>query len=145
LGGFLNTLADPSNQSWRSLPYVTNLKSFSNARLTKLANENYGKHRVPTLRNVDKRPDSGFVKTFGHNGYFKSLWSIVHFYNTRDVKPACADSLTKEEIALAQGCWPAPEIAETVNHSELGNLGMTRQEEKDLVRFLQTLSDGWQQ
>jgi len=25
------------------------------------------------------------VKAYGHNGYFTSLKSIVHFYNTRDV------------------------------------------------------------
>jgi len=30
---------------------------------------NYGKHKVPTLRNVDKRPYSSFVKAYGHNGY----------------------------------------------------------------------------
>jgi cytochrome c peroxidase len=37
---------------------------------------------VPTLRNVDKRPSSDFVKAYGHNGYFKSLKAIVHFYDT---------------------------------------------------------------
>ena len=45
-----------------------------------------GKHKVPTLRNVDKRPSPAFVKAYGHNGYFKSLEEIVHFYNTRDVR-----------------------------------------------------------
>jgi cytochrome c peroxidase len=44
---------------------------------------------VPTLRNVDKRPDPGFVKAYGHNGYFTSLKAIVHFCNTRDVLPRC--------------------------------------------------------
>ena len=32
---------------------------------------------------------SAFVKAYGHNGYFTSLKSIVHFYNTRDVLPRC--------------------------------------------------------
>jgi hypothetical protein len=41
-----------------------------------------GKHKVPTLRNVDLRPFNGLVKAYGHNGYFKSLKAIVHFYNT---------------------------------------------------------------
>jgi len=27
------------------------------------------------------------MTVFGHNGYFKSLEEIVHFYNTRDVEP----------------------------------------------------------
>ncbi len=46
----------------------------------------WGKHKVPTLRNVDLRPDPGFVKAYGHNGFFKSLEEIAHFYNTRDVE-----------------------------------------------------------
>jgi cytochrome c peroxidase len=45
----------------------------------------HGKFKIPTLRNVDKRPNTSFVKAYGHNGYFKSLEDIVHFYNTRDV------------------------------------------------------------
>jgi cytochrome c peroxidase len=45
---------------------------------------NQARFQVPTLRNVDKRPDPGFVKAHGHNGYFTSLKAIVHFYNTRD-------------------------------------------------------------
>jgi cytochrome c peroxidase len=48
------------------------------------------------------------------------------FYNTRDVDPS----------------WPAPEVSETVNHDELGNLGLTSKEEDDIVAFLLTLSDG---
>jgi cytochrome c peroxidase len=85
-----------------------------------------GKQKVPTLRNVDKRPALGFVKAYGHNGYFKSLAEIVHFYNTRDV-----------------AAWPPAEVPETVNTSELGDLGLTAQEEADLVEFLKTLNDGY--
>ena len=85
-----------------------------------------GKHKVPTLRNVDKQPSKGFVKAFGHNGYFKSLEEIVRFYNTRDV-----------------AMWPAPEVPDTVNTEELGNLGLNRGEENAIVAFLRTLSDGY--
>ncbi len=108
-----------------------------------LAAENMGKHKVPTLRNVDKRPYPGFVKAFGHNGYFKSLKGIVHFYNTRDVKPVCPDPFTREADALALGCWPEPEIAANVNRSELGDLKLTDAEEDAIVAFLRTLSDGY--
>ena len=94
---------------------------------------NDGKHKVPTLRNVDLRPNPGFVKAYGHNGYFKSLEEIVHFYNTRDVpgegwkgKP-----------------WPQAEVSANVNKVELGDLGLTHDEESDLVAFLKTLSDGY--
>jgi len=108
-----------------------------------LAPENYGKQKVPTLRNLDKRPYPMFVKAYGHNGYFKSLKGIVHFYNTRDVKPLCADPLTPMEEALAQDCWPEPEVAENVNTDELGNLGLSDEEEDAIVVFLKTLSDGF--
>jgi cytochrome c peroxidase len=51
------------------------------ARWLPLVPDNQGRFRVPTLRNVDKRPDPTFVKAYGHNGYFKSLKAIVPFYN----------------------------------------------------------------
>jgi cytochrome c peroxidase len=103
----------------------------------------WGKQKVPTLRNVDLRPDESFVKAYGHNGYFKSLEGIVHFYNTRDVKPECPELYTEAE-ALAAGCWPAPEVAENVNRDELGDLGLTAEEEAAIVAFLKALSDGYQ-
>ncbi|MFZ0931203.1 MAG: cytochrome c peroxidase [Syntrophobacteraceae bacterium] len=102
----------------------------------------YGKHKVPTLRNVDKRPYPAFVKAYGHNGYFKSLESIVHFYNTRDVLPVCSEPLATGNMP-GDNCWPAPEFPETVNKKELGNLGLSREEEACIVAFLETLSDGW--
>ena len=88
----------------------------------------WGKQKVPTLRNVDLRPAKKFVKAYSHNGYFKSLEEIVHFYNTRDVPGAG---------------WPAPEVAVNINTTEMGNLGLNRGEELAIVAFLQTLSDGY--
>jgi len=85
-----------------------------------------GKQKVPTVRNVGMRPYPGFVQAYGHNGYFKSLYEIVHFYNTRDVDG-----------------WPAPEVAMNVNHDELGNLGLSYDEEMAIVAFMNTLTDGW--
>jgi len=90
------------------------------------ASENDGKQKVPSLRNVDKRPSADFVKAYGHNGYFKSLKEIVHFYNTRDVE-----------------VWPPPEVSSTVNTSELGSLSLSSNEEDAIVAFLKTLSDGF--
>lgn len=104
---------------------------------------NYGKQKVPTLRNVDKRPSEGSPKAYSHNGYFKSLKGIVHFYNTRDIKRACVNPLTTEADALRQNCWPAPEIPVNVNKRELGNLRLTDSEEDAIVAFLKTLSDGF--
>jgi len=107
------------------------------------ADANRGKQKVPTLRNVDKRPYPELVKAYGHNGYFKSLEQIVHFYNTRDVKPACADNFTRVEEALAQGCWPQAEVPVNVNTAELGNLKLTAAQETAIVAFMKTLSDGY--
>jgi cytochrome c peroxidase len=81
-----------------------------------------GKFKVMSLRNIH------LTKPYAHNGYFKKLEEITHFYNTRDV--------------VAEG-WPAPEYGDTVNTDELGNLGLSDKDEDALVRFMKTLSDGW--
>jgi cytochrome c peroxidase len=81
---------------------------------------------VPTLRNVGKKPGNGFTKAYMHNGVFKSLKEVVHFYNTRDIE-----------------VWPEPEVAENINSDELGNLGLTDAEEDAIVAFMMTLSDGY--
>jgi len=92
-----------------------------------------GKFKVPTLRNVDRRPYPSFVKAYGHNGYFKSLREIVHFYNTRDVAGAGWKGVP----------WPAAEYAANMNTSAVGHLGLTATQEKAIVAFLKTLSDGY--
>jgi cytochrome c peroxidase len=109
------------------------------------AEANLGKHKVPTLRNVDKWDATlgSKLKAYGHNGYFKSLEQIVHFYNTRDAKPVCADNFTRVEEALAQGCWPQPEVPVNVNTAELGDLKLTAAQEAAIVAFMKTLSDGY--
>lgn len=86
-----------------------------------------GKHKVPTLRNVALEPYDGFVNSYMHNGVFTTLEEVVHFYNTRDVED-----------------WPEPEVPMNVNTDELGDLGLTPDEEAAIVAFLRTLSDGYQ-
>jgi cytochrome c peroxidase len=81
-----------------------------------------GKFKVMTLRNI------GLTKPYAHNGFFKELKDITHFYNTRDV--------------VAEG-WPAPEYPDTINTEELGDLGLSDKDEAALVKFMRTLSDGW--
>ena len=114
---------NPDGMAWIDMGLGGFLKSIGEAY-----EDEIGKHKVPTLRNVDKRPYEGFVKVFGHNGYFKSLEEIVHFYNTRDVESEN---------------WPMAEVPETVNSDELGNLGLTLEEEAAIVAFMKTLSDGY--
>lgn len=64
---------------------------------------------------------------------------IINFYNTSDVKLACPGAYTE----LAAECLPAPEVGQNVNTAELGNLGVSSEEEDDIVNFLKTLSDGY--
>lgn len=101
----------------------------------------WGKMRVPTLRNVDLRPHPTDVKAYMHNGVFKSLEEVVRFYNTRDVLPRCTTVNTRAD--WGELCWPAPEVDVNVNTTELGSLGLTRAEEADLVAFMKALSDGY--
>jgi len=109
------------------------------ARWAPLAPANQARMQVPTLRNVDKRPNPDFVKAYGHNGYFTSLKAIVHFYNTRDVLPRCQPHDAGEGMT----CWPAPESTDNMNKSHVGNLGLSDAEEDAIVSFMQTLSDGF--
>lgn len=82
--------------------------------------EEMGKMKVPTLRNV------AATAPYSHNGFFKTLKEIVHFYNTRDVAN-----------------WPPPEVPDNVNDSELGDLGLTNKDEEAIVAFMKTLTDGY--
>jgi cytochrome c peroxidase len=87
-----------------------------------------GKVKVPTLRNVSKKPNPQFVKAYLHNGVFKSVKDVVRFYNLRDV--------TRDKYLL-------PDVKANINRDDLGNLGLTSEEEDDIVAFLETLSDGY--
>jgi len=53
---------------------------------------------VQRCATVDKRPYPSFVKAYGHNGYSKSLKSVVHFYNTRDVLQRCGQDLGRDYV-----------------------------------------------
>jgi cytochrome c peroxidase len=125
---------------------------------------NFGEHKTPTLRNVDKRPWKGFTKAYTHNGWFKSLEGIVHFYNTAAMEEdlalfpflgpklhnvcRCPPEITTLEEALAydegecEGCWPAPESTNNIAIPfVVGNLGLTPEEEAAIVAYLKTLTD----
>jgi cytochrome c peroxidase len=103
------------------------------------AEAQWGKHKTPTLRNLTKRPAPGFVKAYGHNGYFKSVMEIVHFYNLRDVLPVCDDGGVPNVT-----CWPASEVSENLD-DRLGNLQLQPAEGMALIEFLKTLDDGFTQ
>lgn len=126
-----------------------------------------GTFKAPSLRNVDRRPVTSFVKCYMHNGVFKSLKEVVHFYNTRNLTtyPGEVIDFTKPDpYAGLKGTplWPRPEYMSAltlINPSglpgstpegsapsgagQVGNLGLTDSDEDAIVAFLQTLSDGY--
>jgi cytochrome c peroxidase len=111
-----------------------------NSDWVQLADQFDGKFQVSTLRNVDMRPSPDFVKAYTHNGYFKSLKEIVHFYNTRDKLPHCQQGAPGEKVT----CWPPPEVQQNMDKT-IGSLGLTNEQEDQLVAFLKTLTDGYKQ
>jgi cytochrome c peroxidase len=108
--------------------------------------------QVVTVRNVamtppqcptTEAPGPYFQKGFFHNGYIKSLKQLVHFYNTRDefqypVTSGHCPAGTTEKV----DCWPKYEVKNNLDMTT-GNLGLTDQEENQIVAFLQTLTDGF--
>jgi cytochrome c peroxidase len=127
LGAFLQGASGSPNRQW-----------------TQYAGTFVGAVQTPTLRNVDLRPglpSHAFVKAYMHNGYFKSLKEVVHFYNTRDkyqVRPGqtCAGK------RLNIDCFPPPDVGENLD-TTIGDLQLTDHEEDQLVDFLETLTDGY--
>ncbi len=86
-----------------------------------------GAFKVATLRNI------AVTGPYMHNGLFKDLKTVVHFYNTRDV-----DGAVNPET---NSTWEAAEVDATKNVAELGNLGLSEAEEEAIVAFLKTLTD----
>jgi cytochrome c peroxidase len=104
-----------------------------------------GMYKTPTLRNVTKN-ELGITKAFMHNGYFKTIEDVVHFYNTRFVKVACEglgiEQATAEE-AIANDCWPVSEFPDTevILPGLLGQLGLDADQEAALVAYIRSLDD----
>ncbi|WP_344961622.1 cytochrome c peroxidase [Oceanisphaera sediminis] len=115
--------------------------------------------KTPSIRNVDLRPTPDFIKAYTRNGWFKSLESLVHFYNTSLVDPSdfiagpppvlkhnvqrCMNGETTEQEALANNCWPAPghEAGASFTFGLTGNLGLSACDEAAIVAYLKTFSD----
>lgn len=87
-----------------------------------------GKFKIPSLRNV------AITAPYMHNGKFKDLKTVVHFYNTRDVEGAInpETSLEWEESEVARGRVRSPRV---------GDLELSDSEEDAIVAFLKTLTD----
>jgi len=86
-----------------------------------------GAFKVSSLRNV------AVTGPYMHNGVFKNLKTVVHFYNTRDL-PGAINPETGQP-------WEKGEVDENKNTEELGNLRLSDEEEDAIVAFLRTLTD----
>jgi cytochrome c peroxidase len=128
-----------------------------------------GLFKAPSVRNSDKRPSPTFVRAYMHNGVFKSLEEVVHFYNKRNIAvdangnevafdlrngpPAGTTALfpPPEVLDNAQnvaGLTPAQSAAQGVSgvvatNGQVGNLGLSASQEADVVNFLKILTDGY--
>jgi cytochrome c peroxidase len=138
LGTFLRSgfgSAPSPNSSWRQFASTTDGQmQTSTARDVAL---------TPPQCPTTEAPGPYFQKEFFHNGYIKSLKQLVHFYNTRDVYPFPVESGncpagTVEKV----NCWPEPEVPQNRDMT-VGSLGLTDQEENQIVTFLRTLNDGY--
>ena len=80
-----------------------------------------GEFKVPSLRNI------ALTAPYFHNGVFNTLEDVVHFYNRRD----------------SAGSFAPAEVTANIDSTETGNLHLSADEEKDIVAFLKTLTDGY--
>jgi len=155
---FFGFTANPLGFGYRDLGLGTFLRSgfgtwaSPNSNWTQFAPSVDGQMQVSSARNVamtppqcptTEAPGPYFQKEFFHNGYIKSLKQLVHFYNTRDVfkfnvTSGHCPAGTTEKV----DCWPMPEVTNNLDMTT-GNLGLTDQEENQIVAFLMTLTDGF--
>jgi cytochrome c peroxidase len=136
---------NPDGESWIDYGLGGYLKSAGKA--PGVYEPEMGKHKVPTLRNVDLRPSEDFVKAYGHNGYFKSLNEIVTFYHWRAMMDSGMGCGGMGGGGMMGGCegmqnrFPPPEVDQ--NRAPLSMFPMMQID--NIVAFLKTLSDGYPQ
>src|SRR5258707_6857444 len=97
-----------------------------------------GLFKAPSVRNSDKRPSPNFVRAYMHNGVFKSLEEVVHFYNKRNI----AVNALGEELAFDlrigpppgyTALFPPPEVIDNVQNVAGLTPSETRQGEADVT------------
>ena len=137
-----DNLGVPANPQIPGKPaFDSGLLSNPNLAITRGAasslDEVEGRQKVMSLRNIALTPP------YMHNGVFKTLAEVVHFYNTRDVLAQCTEPGDATHPGFGRDCWPKGEFHDTRNTVELGNLGLSPQDESDLVAYLETFTDNY--
>jgi cytochrome c peroxidase len=87
--------------------------------VTKVPGE-LGQFRAPTLRNI------ALTAPYMHNGSIASLREVIEFYNKRDLEP---------------DRWGVTDYPQTVNHEDLGDLGLSDQQVGDLLALMGAFTD----
>ena len=82
--------------------------------------EEIGQFRAPTLRNIT------LTAPYMHNGSIATLREVIEFYNKRDLEPQR---------------WGPTDYPDTVNHEDMGNLGLSDQQVDDLVALMDAFTD----
>ena len=140
---YSNLASNPAGASW--VDY--GLGGYLESAQPNHAAQEMGKMKVPTLRNVDKRPSVDFVKAYGHNGYFKSLSDVVRFYAMRGMNGMGGGGMGGGGMGgggmgggMCGGMmFPEPEVnanLATLNHFRCAD-------QSYILTFLKTLSDGY--
>src|SRR5437667_3469652 len=150
--------ANPLGFGYRDLGLGTFLRSgpgsWPNPNVTwrKFAPTGDGQRQMMTARNVamtppqcrtTETPGRYFQSECFHNGYINSLKPIRHLYNPHamypfDVTSGHCPAGTTEKV----DCWPMPEVKNNIDMTT-GKLGLTDEEENQIVAFLRTLTDGF--
>ncbi|WP_133662368.1 cytochrome c peroxidase [Paraburkholderia sp. BL10I2N1] len=114
-------------------PERTNLKG---------RDEYCGIFRTPTLRNV------ALKKRFFHNGIYRSLDEVVRFYAERDTNPEKFYPVVKGRVAkfddLPKRYWANLNTEPPFDRKPGEQPALNEAEIKDVVAFLNTLTDGYE-
>ncbi|HRH56743.1 MAG TPA: cytochrome c peroxidase [Chitinophagales bacterium] len=106
----------PKNPLQKNLPIDSGAAKFERNNPSEV-----GRFKTPSLRNIEK------TAPYMHSGIFNTLEEVLEFYNERDINPKFAH----------------PEVASTINKTDLGNLKLAKQDISDIIAFLKTLTDGY--
>ncbi|WP_310630489.1 cytochrome c peroxidase [Paraburkholderia sp.] len=101
-----------------------------------------GLFRTPTLRNI------ALKKTFFHNGVYHSLDDVLRFYARRDTNPQEFYPVVKGKVRkfddLPQQYWANLNTDPPFDRKPGDAPVFSDAEIKDVIAFLDTLTDGWQ-
>jgi cytochrome c peroxidase len=133
----------PANRRMLGLPVSYDLGICNRADHPPLSSGQFcGMWKTPTLRNVATR------KVFFHNGKFKSLSDVIHWYNTRDTNPELWYPILRGVVQKFDDV-PTKYRGNIDTQAPLDGRpagsqpAMSAQDMQDLEAFLNTLTDGY--